>query len=44
MLTFNREAVLIAGEKGKKLQQIVWKEVVDALQKDVPEVKQLTKM
>jgi hypothetical protein len=44
MLRVDREAVLIAGENGKKLQQIVWKEIVDALEKDAPEVKQLAKM
>ncbi|KAK5174978.1 uncharacterized protein LTR77_000114 [Saxophila tyrrhenica] len=34
-------APLMQGEKGKKLQQIVWKEVTDALARDVPEVRQL---
>ena len=32
------------GEKGKQLQQTVWREVVEALEKDVPEVKQLAKL
>jgi hypothetical protein len=36
-----RPATLQEGEKGKKLQRIVWKEITDALVKDVPEVKQL---
>ena len=31
------------GEKGKKLQEAVWKEVIAALERDVPEVKDLVK-
>ncbi|KAK3704156.1 hypothetical protein LTR37_013996 [Vermiconidia calcicola] len=34
-------APLMAGEKGKQLRATVWEEVVDALAKDVPEVRQL---
>ena len=34
-------APLLIGEKGKALQVKVWEEIVEALQKDVPEVEQL---
>ena len=37
----DRPAPLMIGEKGKLLQAKVWDEIVEALEKDVPEVKQL---
>ena len=39
-----RLAPLQKGEKGKQLQERAWKEIVEALVKDVPEVKQLAAM
>jgi hypothetical protein len=32
---------LSKGERGKQLQQVVWKEMMDALVKNVPEVREL---
>lgn len=39
-----RPPPLSTGEQGKQLQAKVWKEVIEALERDVPEVKQLAGM
>lgn len=38
-----RPAPLMIGEKGKRLRETVWKEVIEALEKDVPEVRAMLK-
>jgi hypothetical protein len=34
----NSSAPLLSGDKGEKLQQQVWSEIIQALKKDVPDV------
>ena len=37
----DRPAPLMVGEKGKILEERVWNEIVEALEKDVPEIRQM---
>jgi hypothetical protein len=37
-----RDPSNLTGEKGEKMQQTVWHEIVDALRKDVPEILPIT--
>ena len=39
-----RDAKILRGEEGEKLQRRVWAEIVGALEKDVPEVRELAGM
>jgi hypothetical protein len=35
-----RPAPLVSGEEGEELMKRIWNEIVDALEKDVPQVKE----
>jgi hypothetical protein len=41
MLIVDRPTPLISGEEGEKLRKRVWGEIVEALEKDIPRVKEV---